>query len=441
MSESLHTKDKNKNTKEKIFVIQKINKTLDFLLKEWYPYNVVLYDKEQTMKLFFKKACIVIVCMLLVLSLSSNSVYADEPKLMKITRQETGPQGGTIIFNVLLINLNENNKKVSSFNCYFNIDENVFEDVTVDSIVKESDGKVSIASTGEKLDVYDLTQATPESISSTGSAGVFFNGNPSSGNDNKIMIDFGTDVTADAVGTKVLSLKLKIKDNATVGTHENAIELNDVQLFCQDSEMVEIKTDKPFPVTVTAKQSETGSTEEPKNDQVRIVSELCRGEDNNKDYDWFFVEAASENGIESVDVTLDGKKTTYSMSDSDDANLFLKKCIKLEEGKHTVVITARDKKGNQETVTKEFTAKSYNNASSGAGTNNNNASDDVVRNVNADGTDSSQSQVPANSTDKTVAQKILPATGSAITIAIPVIILVIAAYVCYTKYLKIKDIK
>ncbi len=239
-------RDKNEN------VTQKINKTLDFLCRTWYPYNVVLYDKEQTMKTFVKKFSIVLICILLVISLSAGSSYAASDTIMKISRQAEGPQGGTVLFRLELINLTGTGKKVSSFNGYINLDDTVFEDITVDSIVKDSNNKVTIASTGEQLEVYDLTNATPAEVANMNNAGVFFNGNPSSGNDSKIMMDFGTDIDTNTI---ILTLSLKIKDNAKVGTYTDAIEVKEFQVFYQDQDRADINA-ASYPVTVTAKSSD-----------------------------------------------------------------------------------------------------------------------------------------------------------------------------------------
>ncbi len=322
------------------------------------------------MKLFFKKACIIIVCLILAISLTTSSVYAAET-LMKIARQKEGPQGGTVLFRIELTNLTGSGKKISSFNGYVNLDKEVFEPITVNSIVKETNGKVKIAATGEELDVYDLTQATPEEIANTSNSGVFFNGNPSSGNDCKIMIDLGTDITEDTV---LLTLKLKIKDNAKVGTYDQAIEVKDFQLYYQATERADINS-QYYDVTVTAKAEQTD-------------------DDNN-------VNNTAEDKDKDTNNTADDKDKDTNTNDPG---------------------TTDDKdKNNQDGQDKK--------------------DDEVVKDVDSNGQSGQESQTPAESTDKTVAQKVLPAAGAAISIALPVIVLMVIAYVCYTKYLKIKDIK
>jgi len=325
------------------------------------------------MKLFFKKACIIIVCLILAISLSTSSVYAAET-LMKIARQKEGPQGGTVLFRIELTNLTGSGKKISSFNGYVNLDKEVFEPITVNSIVKETNGKVKIAATGEELEVYDLTQATPEEIANTSNSGVFFNGNPSSGNDCKIMIDLGTDITEDTV---LLTLKLKIKDNAKVGTYDQAIEVKDFQLYYQATERADINS-QYYPVTVTAK------AEQPDNAVENNTVENNAVENKDKDKD-------TNNTADDKDKDTDNPGST----DKD-----------------------KDNQGGQ-----------------------NKNDNDVVKDVDSNGKSGQESQTPAESTDKTVAQKVLPAAGTAISIALPVIVLVVIAYVCYAKYLKIKDIK
>jgi len=208
------------------------------------------------MKTFVKRFSIVLICILLVIFLVSNSSFAASDTVLKISRQVEGPQGGTVQFRIELINLTGTGKKVSSFNGYINLDETIFEDITVNSIVRDSSNKVTIAATGEQLEVYDLTNATPAEVANMNNAGVYFNGNPSSGNDSKIMIDFGKDVDTNTV---ILTLSFKLKDNAPVGTHQGAIEIKDFQVFYQDQDRVDISSTS-YQITVTEKSSNTNNT-------------------------------------------------------------------------------------------------------------------------------------------------------------------------------------
>ena len=314
------------------------------------------------MKMFVKKFSIVLICILLVISLTAGSSYAASDTIMKISRQAEGPQGGTVLFRLELINLTGTGKKVSSFNGYINLDDSVFEDMTVDSIVRDSNNKVTIAATGEQLDVYDLTNATPAEVANMNNAGVFFNGNPSSGNDNKIMIDFGKDIDTNTV---ILTLSFKIKDNAKVGTYTNAIEVKEFQVFYQDQDRADINS-ATYPVTVTQKSSQ----------------------DTNN---------------------------TANNTNNNTAN-------------NAVNNTANN---------------AVNNATNNA-TNNtaNNAVNNAANNTNTNpSNNSTQNQTQGNTTDKTTSQTIFPAAGSVITFVIPLMILGIACYVCYLKYIRFKDIK
>ena len=326
------------------------------------------------MKMFVKKFSIVIICILLVISLMAGTSYAASDTIMKISRQAEGPQGGTVLFRLELINLTGTGKKVSSFNGYINLDETLFEDMTVESIVRDSNNKVTIAATGEQLDVYDLTNATPAEVATMGNAGVYFNANPSSGNDNKVMIDFGTDIDTNTV---ILTLSFKIKDNANVGTYTNAIEVKEFQVFYQDQDRADINS-ATYPVTVTAKSSNTNNTTN--NTTNNVVNNTTNNTTNN----------------------------TVNNAVNNTAN-------------NTVNNTTNNTTNN---ATNNTVNNTVNNAA------NNNTSGN-----------STQNQTQGNTSDKTTSQTIFPAAGSVISFVIPLMILGIACYVCYLKYIRFKDIK
>ena len=119
----------------------------------------------------------------------------------------------------------ETDQGIKSIEGYIDIDEKVFENLTVNSIVTDSNGKVQIGN--NELQVFDAND-----ISSTNTdKGIIFNTNPVSGRgDYKVVINLDEPITSNQ---NLIELKFKVKDNVAAGTYQSVMtyKLFNV-LFC-----------------------------------------------------------------------------------------------------------------------------------------------------------------------------------------------------------------
>ena len=153
----------------------------------------------------------------LAIALIINSVYAVVSSTINLTPSTTQLKRGDTFTVTLSVKDVDSEKPITSIAGYINYDKNVFETITFDSIQKSSDGTVTIGE--ETLYVEDLTDKDISQMSDR----IFFvgfNGNPTSGNQSRILIDLDRGIKAD---TDVLKVDFKVKSNATAGTIQNAI--------------------------------------------------------------------------------------------------------------------------------------------------------------------------------------------------------------------------
>ena len=171
---------------------------------------------------------IIIVVTILLLSCVSNA----DTSILKVSYSKSGKQGSTAKLNVYLQNTGTFESAITSIEGYVDIDNEVFEDLTVNSI-ESTNGKIQIGS-NNNLDLVDLSGfSVSNSLSSiSGDAGVFFNSNPISGQDNKIVIDFNTPIAED---TKLLTFDLVVKSDATPREYQNAIEITGFKAYFEDN--------------------------------------------------------------------------------------------------------------------------------------------------------------------------------------------------------------
>ena len=152
-----------------------------------------------------KKTKLILLQLFIAFVLISTSVYATVTTTIALSVSEVTAFRGDTIEVVLSLENVEANKEIQSVAGYINYDENVIEAITVDSIKKSNTNKVTIGN--EELNVEDLTNADINDIPTT-SAYVAFNGNPTSENDSRIVIDFKDGITTDE---DLLTIKFKVK--------------------------------------------------------------------------------------------------------------------------------------------------------------------------------------------------------------------------------------
>lgn len=156
--------------------------------------------------------------LIMVIILVGTSVYATVNANLDLkVSSDTLKRGEEFTVTLSLKNVDSENK-VKSISGYVNYDKNVVEDITVDSIVKDENNTVKIGD--ETLAVEDLTDRDVNDMPDT-SAYIGFNSNPTTDNDTKIVIDFNNGLSEDA---DLLTIKFKVKENATLGNIKKAIE-------------------------------------------------------------------------------------------------------------------------------------------------------------------------------------------------------------------------
>ena len=164
------------------------------------------------------KKLIMLFQLLMVIILVGTSVYATVNATLDLeVSTNTLKRGDEFTVTLSLKNVDSENK-VKSISGYVNYDSKVIEEITAKSIVTEEDNTVVIGN--EKLTVEDLTDRDVNDMPDT-SAYIGFNGNPTSDNDTKIVIDFNNGLSE---ATDLITMKFKVKENATMGEIENAIE-------------------------------------------------------------------------------------------------------------------------------------------------------------------------------------------------------------------------
>ena len=211
-----------------------------------------------------KKTKLILLQLFIAFVLISTSVYATVTTTIALSLNEaTVFRGDTIDITLSLENVEED-KEIQSVAGYINYDEDVIEAITVDSIKKSDTNKVTIGN--EILNVEDLTDANINTIPTT-SAYVAFNGNPTSGNDSRIVIDFKDGITTDE---ELLTISFKVKETATIGEVEKAISYSMFVVTAGSEESEEITKDIKLTVNPVNAGEENGNNtnNENKNENV-----------------------------------------------------------------------------------------------------------------------------------------------------------------------------
>ena len=219
-----------------------------------------------------KKTRLILLQLFIAFVLISTSVYATVNTTIALSLNEATAFRGDIVEVTLSLEDVEEDKKIQSVAGYINYDEDVIEAITVDSIKKSDDNKVTIGN--EILDVEDLTNADLDDIPTT-SAYVAFNGNPTTDNDSRIVIDFENGITGD---TELLTIKFKVKETATIGEVENAISYSMFVITAGSEESEEITKN----IKLTVKEVEA---EEDDGDESDDEDEGTEDEGDNEETD------------------------------------------------------------------------------------------------------------------------------------------------------------
>lgn len=190
------------------------------------------------------------------LVLVSSIVYANA-SILKLSYSKKGKPGSSVSLSLSLQNTNTFDSAITSIEGYLNFDSEVFEEVTINSF-DANNGKVQIGNKNN-LDLIDLSGYSSSNQSQVnGDAGFYFNGNPLSNNDNKIVLDFATPISEDA---KLFTINLKVKSNASVKEYQKAIEIANFKLFFEDNSVTSIDSlVLPFTVEATSGSNEVNNS-------------------------------------------------------------------------------------------------------------------------------------------------------------------------------------
>ena len=326
-----------------------------------------------------KKTKLILLQLFIAFVLISTSVYATVNTTIALSINETTAfRGDTVEVTVSLEDV-EQDKKIQSVTGYINYDESVIEAITVDNIIKSNDNKVTIGN--EILKVEDLTNADIDEIPTT-TAYIAFNGNPTTENDSRIVIDFENGITED---TDLLTIRFKVKETATIGEVEKAISYS------------------MFVITEGSEESE---------EITKDVKLTVKSVENDDDI---------------------GNNTTYENENTNTAE-------NKAENEVSNTNNAGNTNANKNTNKVENTNKAGNSNTNKAGNTNTNKNTNKAGNTNTNKSANTNKNVNNNNkADNTVSNVKIPAAGAK-ALLIPAIMLIILAYVSYNRYMKYKNI-
>ena len=196
-----------------------------------------------------------IVVMIMLITTSVYATISADLNLKAVVDSNMLYQGSEFSVTLNLKDL-KTDGPIKAIEGYIDIDEEVIDPLTVESIVTDEDGKVKI---DEKnvLTVFDA-----KNISSNSDTGIIFNTDPVSDNgDYKIVINFANPIEED---TDLVTLKFKVKDDATVGDHSSAVVYKIFKLFSEDAQEKQELNKKGLKVTVNAKKDDVNNVPENK---------------------------------------------------------------------------------------------------------------------------------------------------------------------------------
>lgn len=355
---------------------------------------------------------LIAVYVFLIIMLFCNCVYATfDADLVLVFNKNKVKAGDTITVTLQVTKITGTDKGVENIEGYINIDENIFEPITANNIVTDSDGKVVIGNM--KLDLEDLTNTT--STDNLKENTVVFNGKPISGNDSKVIIDLPTPLTED---TDILTLNFKVKEDAEIGYFEKAISYDMFVIYSGEEKTVSASAE----LEITVEEG-TQDPDDCEHDWVKNTEKSKPATCTEDGYDFYECSKCGETKTETI------KATGHHYGDWE----ITKEATTTEEGQ-------RQRKcedcGHIET---ESIPKLESNEDENSSDNEENKEDENNNGAANNNNNNNNNGTPGDVTDKTTANKTLPAAGLK-TMFLPAVILVAIAVVSYRKYIKYKDI-
>lgn len=343
-----------------------------------------------------KKCKLILLQVLVSILLISTSVYAASANIGGTISKSTVKKGETVTATLSLVDVGEN-EKIGTIEGYINYNTSIFETITVENIQKDSDGNVKIGS--ETLKVEDVTDG--KNITDT-SACVVFNAKPSGNNNTKILIDLANGISSD---TELLKINFKVKSNVSDGQIQNAISFSNFVLFSTSVEEGRIAEDlsKNINLTITSDSSTPVTPDDPTEpDNTNTPTKPDDQQTGN-----------------------DNKNENVNNNDNDNKNENVNNNNNNNRNENT------NTNRNENTNTNENTNRNTNE--------NTNTNTNTNKNNNTNNNNSNTNGGPVKNEGNGEASKSLPKTGAQM-VMIPMIILIIVAYISYNRYIKYKDI-
>ena len=377
------------------------------------------------------KRKIAFLIMLMILSLLCVNVYATISGDISLTPSKTTELSAGESFTVTL-SLSElsGTTGIDSISGYINIDENVLEDLTISSIVTNSDGYVEIDD-NNLLTVYDASEVS----SSSSDCGVVLNTSPTSGKgDYRLVIDLAEAISS---GTDLITITFEVKSDATSGTYEDAITYSSFVIYEGTSNKYAMD-DKSIDITVVDETSSddtvtlegitlniTSTTLTLDSDDLTLTVSPTP---TNADLPNIVWTVSDEDIVELVD-NEDGTATISPVSEGT-----VTVTATTEDGSYSVSckITVTSSDGSDTDDTNNTANTTDNNTSNNTSNNSSNNTTNTVTNNTSNST--------SNSTDNTTASGTLPYTGFKL-ILLPILTVILAGVVFYIKYNKYKEVK
>ena len=217
-----------------------------------------------------KKNKLILLQLFIAFVLICTSVYATVNATIDVSTSETTVEAGKNVS--VKLSLKNVDKKVTNIEGYINYNKDVLETLTVDSIEKNEDGTVKIGN--ETLKVEDVTTGVSGSDS-----GISFNGDPSSNNDSKIVIDFKDGITSD---TDLLTINFKVKSTAKIGDIEKAISYSMFVITAGDETSEEITKDVSLTIKAATPSNPDDDNKPSDDDKKPDEGDKKPSEDDNK---------------------------------------------------------------------------------------------------------------------------------------------------------------
>ena len=198
-----------------------------------------------------RQVVLYIVVMLILLTTSVYATISAELGLKVNADNNTLYAGDEFSITISLKNLDAS-EGIKAIEGYIDINEDILENLTINSIVTDENGKVKI-NDNNILNVYDAVDSQTNT-----DASIILNTNPVSGKgDYKIVINLATPLTTD---TDLFDIKFQIKDDVAAGEYQSVMTYKLFNIFSNNAQDKEELAQKSLALKVTKTPTTTDNT-------------------------------------------------------------------------------------------------------------------------------------------------------------------------------------